>query len=187
VIKGNAAAGDIETFIFQALAAITVAGSAFTAQNMGAKNWSRIRKIFGQLTLISIVISTFMSIGAMLLMDPLLALYGVKDAPDTLSALTYHTAAMRIWWKWPVFFLYAVMNAGAGCIRGLGKSSLSAIISIFTTCIFRVVWIYTVFAHFGTLESIYISYPISWLLSLVIFLPLLFALIKRKERAEIKI
>jgi Na+-driven multidrug efflux pump len=187
VIKGNAAAGDIETFIFSALAAISAASSAFTAQNVGAKNWNRIRMVFVRLSLIGTGIVLLMSALTVLFMDPLLSLYGVNNASDTLSALTYQTAELRIWWKCPALFIYAIMDACAGSIRGLGKSILSAIISIFTTCIFRVVWIYTVFAHFGTLEAIYISYPISWLLSLVIFLPLLFALIKRKERAEIKI
>lgn len=179
VIKGSSAAQDIETFIFQALAATTVCGSAFTAQNVGANNHRRIRKIFGALALISAGIALVMSVGAMLLRDPLLALYGVKNAQDPLAQITYNAAITRIWWKWPAFFIYATMNACAGMIRGLGKSSLSAVISIFTTCVFRIVWIYTAFGHFENLESIFISYPISWLLSVLVFLPLLFALIKK--------
>ncbi len=174
VIKGSSAAGDLETFIFQALAATTVCGSAFTAQNVGADNYRRVRKAFWELVLISVGIALIMSIGGILLRVPLLALYGVKNGPDSLATIAYHTAFVRILWKWPAFFIYAIMNACAGTIRGLGKSSLSAIISIFTTCIFRVVWIYTVFRYFENLESIFISYPISWLLSVLVFLPLLF-------------
>ncbi len=179
VIKGSSAAQDIETFIFQALAATTVCGSAFTAQNVGANNCRRVRKIFGALVLISAGIALVMSVGAMLLRDPLLVLYGVKNTQDPLAQIAYSSAITRIWWKWPAFFIYAMMNACAGMIRGLGKSSLSAIISIFTTCVFRVVWIYTAFRYFENLESIFISYPISWLLSVLIFLPLLFALIRK--------
>ena len=179
VIKGSSAAQDIETFIFQALAATTVCGSAFTAQNVGANNYRRVRKIFGGWVLISAAIAVAMSVGAMLLRDPLLALYGVKNAQDPLAQIAYSSAITRIWWKWPAFFIYAIMNACAGMIRGLGKSSLSAIISIFTTCVFRVLWIYTAFRYFENLESIFISYPISWLLSVLVFLPLLFALIKK--------
>jgi Na+-driven multidrug efflux pump len=179
VIKGSSAAQDIETFIFQALAATTVCGSAFTAQNVGANNCRRVRKIFGALVLISAGIALVMSVGAMLLRDPLLVLYGVKNTQDPLAQIAYNAAMTRIWWKWPAFFIYAMMNACAGMIRGLGKSSLSAIISIFTTCVFRVVWIYTAFRYFENLESIFISYPISWLLSVLVFLPLLFVLIKK--------
>ena len=182
VIKGNSAAQDIETFIFQALAATTVCAGAFTAQNVGAGNYRRVRKAFGEIIWVSIVIALLMSAGAILFRNPLLALYGVKNAQDPLSVIAYDAAITRIWWKWPTFCIYAIMNACAGAIRGLGKSSLSAMISIFTTCIFRVVWIYTVFKHFGNLESIFISYPISWLLSVLIFLPLFFILIRKKLR-----
>lgn len=184
IIKGNSAATDIETFIFQALASTTVCGSAFTAQNVGAGNYRRVRRVLGELMLISIGIALIMSVGAMLLRDPLLALYGVKNGEDQLAAMTYSAAVTRIFWKWPAFFIYAAMNACAGMIRGLGKSSLSAVISIFTTCVFRVVWIYTVFKHFENLESVFISYPISWLLSVLIFLPLLFVLINRNIEKE---
>ena len=185
VIKGSAAAGDIETFIFQALAATTVCGSAFTAQNVGAGNYQRLSKVLLNLTLISAAIALFLSVGAMLLKDPLLALYGVKNAPDTLASIAYDSAITRIFWKFPAFFIYSTMNACAGMIRGLGKSSLSAIITIFTTCVFRVVWVYTVFRYFGNLESIFISYPISWLLSVIIFLPLLLSLIKENIQKEV--
>ena len=115
VIKGNAAAGDIETFIFQALAAVTVAGSAFTAQNVGAKNYRRVRKAFWQLIFISAFISVVMSVGAIVFRAPLLSLYGVKNAEDLLSSITYDTAIIRIFWKWPAFFVYATMNACSGC------------------------------------------------------------------------
>lgn len=182
VIKGSAAAGDIETFIFQALAATTVCGSAFTAQNIGAKNYVRLRKVLVELMLISAGIALILSVSAMLFREPLLALYGVKRVQDPVATIAYDAAMTRIWWKWPAFFIYAMMNACAGMIRGLGKSGLSAIISIFTTCIFRVAWIYTVFEYFENLESIFISYPISWLLSVIIFLPLLVMLIKKTAR-----
>ena len=180
VIKGSTAAGDVETFIFQALTAITTCGSTFTAQNAGAKNYRRIRKVFVGLTVISVGIALIMSVGGMLLRDPLLALYGVKVAEEPLAEIAYDAAITRILWKWPAFFLYAIMNACSGMIRGLGKSSLAAIISIFTTCVFRVVWIYTVFRYFGNLESIFLSYPISWLLSVLIFVPLLLILIRKR-------
>ena len=186
VIKGNAAATDIETFIFQALGATTVCAGAFTAQNVGAGNYRRVRKVLGELVLVSVVIALVMSIGGMLLRDPLLALYGVRASDDPVAIIAYNSALAKIWWKWPGFFIYAIMNACAGSIRGLGKSSLSAIISIFTTCVFRVVWIYTAFEYFENLESIFISYPISWLLSVIIFLPLFFSIVKGKVRAEEK-
>lgn len=97
VIKGSSAVQDIETFIFQALAATTVCAGAFTAQNVGAGNYRRVRKAFGEITWISVIIALLMSVGAMLLRDPLLGLYGVKSAQDPLSVITYDAAMARIW------------------------------------------------------------------------------------------
>jgi Na+-driven multidrug efflux pump len=58
------------------------------------------------------------------------------------------------------------MNVCTGAIRGLGKSSLAAIITFVGTCLFRVVWIYTVFAATPTLEILYLCYPVSWLFTI---------------------
>ena len=56
------------------------------------------------------------------------------------------------------------MEVGSGILRGLGKSLTSTIISLAGTCVFRVAWVYTVFASVGTLLSVFLSYPISWAL-----------------------
>lgn len=179
VIKGNTAAGSIETFIFEALAAVTVAASAFTAQNAGANNYRRVRQAFGYVCAISVCLAVVMSVSAMLLRSPLLALYGVGNSEDVLSTLAYNSALARIFWKWPAFFIYGIMNACAGTIRGLGKSALSALITFFGTCVFRVVWIFTAFRYFANLESIHISYPISWLLTGACSFVVVFSLLKK--------
>ena len=184
VIKGNTAVANIESFIFNALAATTVTSSTVTAQNMGARNCRRARTAFGYICLISTVIAVVMSGAGMLFRDPILLLYGVKNADDILSSINYNTAITRIIWKWPAFFIYAIMNACAGTIRGLGKSSTSAIITFFGTCVFRIVWMYTVFLYFENLECIYISYPISWLITGIFFLFVVFILFDKKIKED---
>lgn len=184
VIKGNTATSSIENFIFNALAATTTTASAFTAQNAGAKNYQRVRHAFGNICLISVSIAIIMTTAGILLRDPLLSLYDVKNAEDTLSVITYGAAMARIFWQWPGFFVYAIMNACAGTIRGLGKSSTSALITFFGTCVFRIIWVYTVFSHFKNLESIYISYPISWLITGAFFLVVLFRLLRKRIRED---
>ncbi|MBP3334011.1 MAG: MATE family efflux transporter [Clostridia bacterium] len=186
VMKGNTAVANIESFIFNALAATTVTSSTVTAQNMGARKCRRARTAFGYICFISTVIAVVMTGVCILLRDPILYLYGVKNAQDILSTLNYNTAITRIFWKWPGFFIYAIMNACAGTIRGLGKSSTSAIITFFGTCVFRIVWIYTVFRYFENLESIYISYPISWLITGIFFLVVLFILFDKKIKEDDK-
>ncbi len=181
VIKGNAAAGSIEEFIFGALAAVTVTASAFAAQNAGAGRYRRIHRAFVQIALISVGISIVIPGLAMLFHVPLFSLYGVKDG-GLLGSIAYRTAFIRMIWKWPAFFVYAIMTACAGTIRGLGKSSLAAAVTFFGTCVFRIVWIYTAFEIFENLETIYISYPISWGLTGAFFLVLLYRILKKKIR-----
>ena len=180
VIKGNTATGSLETFIFSALGATTTTASAFTAQNVGAKKYDRVRRAFGNVCFISIIIAVVMSASGMLFRDPLLSLYGVKDAEDVLAAITYDAAWARMLWKWPGFFIYSIMNACAGTIRGLGKSTTSALITFFGTCVFRIIWIFTAFQIFKNLPAIYISYPISWLITGIFFLFVVFRLLRKR-------
>lgn len=73
------------------------------------------------------------------------------------------------------------MNTCSGTIRGLGKSSLAAVITFFGTCVFRIVRIYTVFRYFEKSEAIYISYPISWFITGVFFLVVVFRLLRKRS------
>ena len=61
-----------------------------------------------------------------------------------------------------LYFLGTLMSCGGQVLRGIGWSMTSTMITLISTCLLRVIWIYTVFAHYGTLASIYVSYPISW-------------------------
>ena len=184
VIKGNAAVSSLEGFVFTALGAVTVTASAFTAQNVGANKYDRIKRALGEIILISVTIGVILSTAGMLLRAPLLSLYGVKNAPDLLAQITYDSAFTRMIWKWPGFFIFAVMNACSGTLRGLGKSSLAALIAFLGTCVFRVVWIYTVFAYFENLESIHISYPISWFITGLCFLIIVLVMLRKKTRVQ---
>ena len=79
------------------------------------------------------------------------------------------------------------MEVMSGTLRGLGASMTSMIVSLIGACVFRVVWIATVFRAVGTLESIYISFPISWFLTTLaayVCYRIIFAKTKRRLEAE---
>ena len=73
---------------------------------------------------------------------------------------------MRIMFS--TYFCLAAMETMSGFLRGLGKSLLSTINSLIGACLLRIVWITVVFAAWPSLESIYISYPISWALTAIL-------------------
>ena len=184
IIKGNTAVSSIESFIFSVLNATTAAASAFTAQNLGAKKPARIRRALLLLSLLATVFAVLMSTGMMLLHTPLLSLYGVTVGTDLLSRLTRDAALARMFWKWPGFFTFGLMNAFSGTLRGLGKSSLAALIAFFGTCVFRIVWVYTVFPVFKNLGSIHISYPLSWAVTGAVFFAILISMFRRMPKEE---
>jgi len=63
------------------------------------------------------------------------------------------------------YFTLAFMEVGSGVVRGLGKSITSTVVSLIGACLFRIVWIYTVFQLSPTIEVLYLSYPVSWSLT----------------------
>ncbi len=182
IIKANSVTSDIECFVFAALNTITTAASAFVAQNVGANDYKRVKTAFWQTTLIGVLIALVLSALAILFRDPLFALYGIKDGKDTLSHLAYYAAESKVFLKWTMFFPFAVMNASAGTIRGMGRSTTAAMFAFFGTCVFRVIWIFTVFEHFKNLESIYISYPISWFITGGVSFVFAIILLRKKQK-----
>lgn len=81
------------------------------------------------------------------------------------------------------YYLCGIMDVFVGGMRGLGYSVVPMIVSIMGACVFRIVWIHTIFAANHTLFILYISYPISWLLtSLIHFIS--YIIVYRKIKFE---
>ena len=163
VVKGNAAAANLEGFIYTAQNSVYQASITFTSQNVGAAKYERVRRVMLCCYLISMSVALFFGLGMMLLHEPLLALYDVTPGePGSLAALAYDAARTRMVYLFIPYFLLAWMESGCGVVRGLGKSLSSTFISLVGACLLRVLWICTVFRANPTLQAVYLSYPISW-------------------------
>ena len=66
------------------------------------------------------------------------------------------------------YFIAGALDIICGGLRSLGRSVTPMIVTLMSVCVFRIVWIFTVFPHYYTLTSLYISYPISWTLVVLI-------------------
>ena len=157
VLDGHSAAVSVSHFALNCCVAIEVTLVSFTSQNVGAKNFGRLKRLFR-----SGYISSFLFAAAacgllLLFMDPLLSLY-LSD-PNAFAV-----AHIRLWIVTATYPIGILMDNGASFMRGMGRSATSTAITLTLTCILRIVWVYTVFAHYQTLESLYLSYPVSYVL-----------------------
>lgn len=183
VVRGNAAVATLTGFIYTATTAVYTAVITFTSQNAGAKKYDRVSKVMGCGYVITFAIAAIGSSIVFLLHKPLIALYGVTDgAVGTLEHIAYETAMARLWIETLPCFLCAFMDVGSAVVRGFGKSVTSMIIALTGSCLFRVVWLLTVFEALETIETIYVSYPISWTLTAIAQFVVAIVLISRAKR-----
>ena len=71
------------------------------------------------------------------------------------------------------------MDMMVGMMRGMGKSLMPMIVTVVGVCGVRIVWIYTVFAYYHSLFWLYVSYPVSWIVTLLIHCVCYFAVRKK--------
>ena len=128
---------------------------SFTGQNLGGRQYDRIRVIMLECVLFVSVIGLVLGNGAVLLGDGILGFY--SSDPEVIH---YGLQRMRI--ICAPYFICGLMDVLVGCIRGLGYAVMPMLVSLLGACVFRVIWIYTVFQWDRTLHTLYISYPISW-------------------------
>ena len=181
VISGNTAAVNIEGFVYTSMNSFHQTALNFTGQHLGAKKYGRIKKII-LLCLLSVgVIGSALGISVYLLGAPLLNIY----APGKDEIIAY--GLLRMKYICVTYFLCGVMDVLSGLLRGMGYSVSSMVITLACVCGFRILWIYTVFAipAYHSLNTLYISYPISWALCCVMQGGLLtFAYIRMMRRAK---
>lgn len=159
-MAGNTAASNIEGFVYTAMNAFSQTVVSFTGQNYGAQKYKNIAKVLlicqGFVAVIGLVFGNAAYLGGGLL----LKLYA-KD-PEVIAFGLLRMSVICV-----TYFLCGMMDVMVGALRGLGCSIVPTIVSLTGACLFRVVWIYTVFAQNRSLECLYTSYPISWTLTLM--------------------
>lgn len=162
VVKGNSVATNIESFLYTAASSIGQASVSFVGQNAGAKKYDRIKKGMMALYAISFIIPSLFAAIVILARDPLFALYGVYHAESGLGKIAYEAALKKMLIMFIPYFTLAFMELGSGIMQGFGKALTAAVCTLTGACVFRIIWIFTVFAADPTLGAVYISYPISW-------------------------
>ncbi len=160
MIAGNAAAINLEGFIYTSMNGFSQGSLTFCSQNLGANKIDRIRRVVW-ISQISIIIIGAALSGIFLFFGPqLLGIY--SENPEVIKA-----GMIRLWIVLTTYYLCGMMDAMANSIRGIGHSLMPVISSLIGACIFRIIWLFTIFLipQFHTPATIFISYPISWTLT----------------------
>ena len=112
----------------------------------------------------------------MIFSKPLLSLYITDDKAAIAAGIE------RLWFVCAPYFLCGMMEVTTGSIRAMGISLIPMFISVIGVCVFRIVWIATVFNMFGTQESLFTCYPVTWALTIVAQIVAFVIVYKRKKR-----
>ncbi len=184
VMAGNTAASNIEGFIWISMNAFHQSALTFTGQFMGAGRYEKIKKTLFTNLIMVFIVGFGMGIIAYILRYPLLNIY----LPGETKRIEYGISRMAV--ITVTYFTCGIMDVLTGAIRGLGNSIVPMAITVLGVCGIRILWIYTIFAKFHTQFILYISYPISWIISFLVQLAAYFIIFnmikKRYEQHRVK-
>ena len=162
-VAGSTASSNIENFVYTAMNSVYQAALNFTSQNIGAGKKERIPLILRDCLLIVSVIGAVLGGLAVFFGKELLSIY--SSDPEILP---YGLERIRVICL--TYLLCGLMDVTCGVVRGMGAAVTPTIVSLTGACVLRVIWIYTVFASFHTLFVLYLSYPVTWVITCAVHL-----------------
>lgn len=160
VVEGNSAATNSDALVYQLMDAFYIACSSFIGQNFGAGNKKKILRSYLICTIYSFAVGAVLGGGLVLFGKGFLSIF--TDDPAVMQEGMARLKIMGF-----SYCISAFMDTTISASRGLGKTVVSTIIVIMGSCVFRVVWILTIFAKFRTITSIYLLYSCSWTITAI--------------------
>ncbi len=176
-VGGNTAASNIEGFVYTSMNSLYQASLSFTSQNVGAGKLQRVVPILLRCLGVVLTVGVGLSGLALLFNHQLLGLYSSDQ-----EVIRYGLGRLEV--VCATYFLCGMMDVVCGSVRGLGSSVVPTIVSLTGACGLRILWIYTIFAENRTLFFLYLSYPITWVITFSAHLVCFFIFLhRRKKRA----
>ena len=155
IVEGNSAAANTDPLVYNMMAAIYTGCTSFIAQNRGAGKRERCRRSYELCLLYATCVGLILGISLYLLRVPFLSLF-TNDA-EVVTAGTTRLAIMAL-----SYGLSPLMDCTLAASRGLGRTVIPTILVILGSVVFRLAWIFTIFAYFHTIQSLYLLYAFSW-------------------------
>ena len=162
-VAGSGAYSKIEGFVFLPITSFSLALTSFIGQNLGAREYERAKKGARFGVLCSITLAELIGIVFFIAAPLLISLF--NSSPEVVA---YGVRQARIE---SLFYLFlALSHCIAGILRGAGKATVPMFIMLSVWCIFRVLYITMALRINHTIEIVYSAYPLTWLISAVIFI-----------------
>lgn len=174
---GSSAGLNFEYFTYAVSGAYSQTAVTFVSQNFGALQLKRCKRVFW----ISLLEGAFFTwlLGFIFIIgrNPFVSFYTADPAVQDF-------AIRRMLLVTSVEFLAVPFDVGSGALRGIGHAVIPSVFTIMGTVVFRIIWLYTVFAHFNTFESLMIVYPVSWVFTEILILIAYFIIMHRLEKGR---
>ena len=159
-MAGYTAANNILGFLYVSVNSITQACMSFTSQNYGVRKFKRMDKVLLECLGLTVIVALVLGGGSYLFGAELMHIYtkSTNVIECGIDIMLYTTVT---------YFLCGIMDLLPGALRGMGHSTVPMILSVIGTVGTRIVWIYVIFPCHRSLDFLFISYPVSWLLTIV--------------------
>lgn len=155
LVAGNSAAANADSLIYDVMAAFYTACGSFMGQNLGAGKRDRVLKSYFISMAYSFGIGAGMGLLLLIFGREFLSLFTTE--PEVIEAGMLRISIMGF-----SYGVSAFMDCTIAASRAMGKSVVPTLIVFSGSCVFRIIWIYTVFAYFKTIPSLYLLYIFSW-------------------------
>ena len=171
-MAGYTAANNILGFLFVSVNSVTQACMSFTSQNYGVRKWKRMDKILVDCMILSMIVALVLGGGFYIFGSQILRIYTENEEVIRcgMEILSYTTLT---------YFLCGFMDLFPGAMRGMGFSAAPMMLSIVGTVGTRIVWIFGIFPRYRSLSVLFISYPVSWILTIAMQV-VCFFIVRRK-------
>lgn len=177
-VSGSTAAGNIEGFVYVGMNSFHQTAMNFTGQNIGAGRYENLGKIMRVCLVCVLVVGVTLGGLCYAFAEPLLSIYLTDEPAAIVHGVT------RMTYVCVVYFLCGLMDVMSGVLRGMGASLSPMLVTVLGVCGMRLAWIYTIFQvdRFHTLDCLFLSYPISWVLTFAALLCCYFFVRRRLNR-----
>ena len=177
-MAGYTAANNIFGFLYTSVNSVTQACMSFTSQNYGAGKMKRMDRVLIDCLILSCAFSLTMGCCAWFFGPQLLRIYTESSAVIScgVEILSFTTVT---------YFLCGIMDLIPGALRGMGRSAVPMILSIIGTVGTRIVWIFWIFPYHRSLDILFLSYPVSWILTILMQV-ICFFIVRKSVHADMK-